>query len=200
MPVANPNYSFTVNQLADGHRLDWKAAKLGLKFAVPLIWIVGILTLVLTIATMSNNSSAITGFLPKWFMYFIVFYVATIMFMNFIVRRGGSFTFNKEGFTVDGKLFTNKDIQGIYVRSPKGEKLETLTYTTYHGFGVQGAVNNTIGGINQISGQAKMALMHAVKEKSFSVCIQYGEREIYLAKQLTLLTAKAMLNKIDELV
>jgi hypothetical protein len=198
MLVANPNYSFTIQEVTDGYRLDWKPAKLGFKFAMPLIWIVGILTFVLTIATMSNDSSSITGFLPKWFMYFVLFYVGTILFMNFVVRRGGSFTFNKEGFNLNGQHFTNKDIQGIYVRSPKGEKLELLTYTSYHGFGVAGAVNNTIGGINQISGQARMAMTRAIREKSFSVCLQYGEREVHLAKNLTLLTAKAILNKIDE--
>ena len=96
--------------------------------------------------------------------------------------------------------YANKDIVGVYVRSPKGEKVETLTYTTYHGFGVAGAVSNVASGINAANAQVRMALMRAVREKSYSVCIQYGEREIRLAKHLTLLTAKSMLHKIDELV
>lgn len=200
MSAANPNYSFNISQENDSHSVQWKSAKLGNKFALPLIWIAAIVSLVISLLTMENNSSGVTNFLPNWITWFILLYAGTILLMNFMIRRGGSFSFNKEGFKVNGQQYPNKDIQGIYVRSPKGEKVETLTYTTYHGFGVAGAVNNTLAGVNQISGQARMALMRAIRDKSYAVCIQYGEREIYLAKGLTYLTAKAMLNKIDELV
>ncbi|HMP91401.1 MAG TPA: hypothetical protein PKD90_00900 [Phnomibacter sp.] len=78
--------------------------------------------------------------------------------------------------------------------------METLTYTTYHGFGVVGAANNAIAGINQVSTQARMGLIRAIREKNYAVCIQYGEREVCLAKHISLLTAKAILHKIDKLV
>jgi hypothetical protein len=197
---ANPSYSFNLKTEGSNYHVSYNSAKLGIKFAFPLIWIAAILTLVLTIATMPNDSSAITGFIPKWIGYFLVCYVGTIILVNFVLRRGGNFSFNKDGFNLNSVHYASKDIQEIYVRSPKGEKLEMLSYTTYHGFGAIGAVNNTIGGINQVSGQARMAMMRAIREKSYSVCIHYGEREIKLAKNLTLLTAKAMLNKIDELI
>lgn len=200
MSTANPNYSFTVTEQNGNYTINWKAAKLGLRFALPLLWPSIIIGFVFTVMGMSNNASGITTFLPKWIGWTILLFIVILVFVNYVWRRDGSFGFNKSNFIIGGERYANTDIHGIYVKSPKGEKLETLTYTTYHGFGVAGAVNNAVGGINQISGQATRAMKAAIKDKSYKVCIQYGEREIALAKNVTLLTAKAILKKIDELV
>ena len=201
MATADPNQSFQIQQGIDGnYTCTWKPALLGIKFALPLIWIVGVLSVIVTLATSGNNASAVTSFVPRLIGWFLFFYIGVLVVVNVLVRRKGSFNFNKEGFSMSDSHYANKDIVGVYVRSPKGEKVETLTYTTYHGFGVAGAVSNVASGINAANAQVRMALMRAVREKSYSVCIQYGEREIRLAKHLTLLTAKSMLHKIDELV
>lgn len=200
MATTSPNYSFTITEQNGAYTINWKAAKLGLRFAMPLLWPSIIIGFALTVWGMKNNASAITTFIPKWIGWTVLLFIGTLLFVNFVMRRDGSFGFNKTGFMMGTDTYANADIHGIYVKSPKGEKLETLTYTTYHGFGAVGAVNNTIGGINQISGQATRAMKAAIKDKSYKVCIQYGEKEIPLAKNITLLTAKAILKKIDELV
>jgi flagellar biosynthesis protein FliQ len=200
MSTANPNYSFTIDEQNGTYTINWNPAKLGLRFALPLLWPSMIIGLVLTIWGMENNSNGIVTFIPKWIMWSVVLFVGTLLFVNFVLRRGGSFSFNKSGFILGATTYVNADIHGIYIKSPNGEKLETLTYTTYHGFGVAGAVSNTIGGINQISGQATRAMKEAVRNKSYKICIQYGEKEISLAKNITLQTAKALINKIDELI
>jgi len=200
MSTANPNYSFTVSEQNSTYTIHWKAAKLGLRFALPLLWPSIILGLVFTVLRMENSANGIATFVPKWIMWTLVLFAGTLLFVNLVWRKGGRFSFNKSGFMLGTSTYVNADILGIYIKSPKGEKMQTLTYTTYHGFGVAGAVNNTIGGINQISAGASRAMMSAVKGKSFKICIQYGEREIVLAKYLTEQTAKALLAKIDELV
>lgn len=200
MPTANPNYSFTIAEQNGSYTINWTAAKLGLRFALPLLWPSIIIGFVFTLMGMENNARGITSFLPKWIMWTLFLFVVTLLFVNYVVRRGGSFSFNKSSFMMGGNTYANTDIHGIYVKSPKGERIETLTYTTYHGYGVAGAVSNVASGISQISGQAGIAMKAAIKDKSFKVCIQYGEKEIALAKNVTLLTAKAMLKKIDELV
>lgn len=200
MPTANPNYSFSITEQNGTYTINWKAAKLGFRFALPLLWPSIIIGLVLTVWGMENNANGIVTFIPKWIMWSVILFIGTLLFVNFIWRRDGNFSFNKAGFMMAANTYANADIHGIYIKSPKGDKLETLTYTTYHGFGVAGAVSNTVGGINQISGEATRAMKSAIKDKSYKVCIQYGEKEIPLAKNITLLTAKAILKKIDELV
>ena len=200
MSTSNPDYSFTIAEQNGNYTINWKAAKLGLRFALPLLWPSIIIGTVFTIMGMKNNASAITTFIPKWIAWTLFLFIGTLAFVNYVLRRDGSFGFNKTGFMMGSDTYANTDIHGIYVKGPKGEKLETLTYTTYHGYGAAGAVNNAIGGINQISGQATRAMKAAIKDKSYKVCIQYGEKEIPLVKNITLLTAKAILKKIDELV
>ncbi len=200
MAATNANYSFNITEQNGTYTINWKAAKLGVRFALPLLWPSIIIGFVLTIWGMKNNASAITTFIPKWIAWTAFLFIATLLFVNFVLRRDGSFGFNKSGFMIGADTYANADIHGIYVKSPKGEKLETLTYTTYHGFGAAGAISNTVGGINQISNQATQAMKAAIKDKSYKVCIQYGEKEIPLAKNITLLTAKTILKKIDELV
>lgn len=200
MSTANPSYSFTITEQNGNYTINWKAARLGLRFALPLLWPSAIIGLVLTIWGMENNANSIITFIPKWIAWSFVLFIGTLVFVNYVLRKDGSFGFNKSGFTKGTNTYANADIHGIYIKSPKGEKLETLTYTTYHGFGVAGAVSNTVSGINQISGEATRAMKAAIKDKSYKVCIQYGEKEIPLARNITLLTAKAILNKIDELI
>ncbi len=200
MSSANPNYSFTVSENNQNYTINWTAAKLGVQFGMPLIWIVAILSFVLTIIMSNNDSSAITSFLYRWAGYFLLIYVGVFIVMNVLVRKGGHFSFNKDSFTLNGTVYHNNDIQGIYVRSPKGEKMEIAVFTLNKGYGVVNTVDNVATGMSMASTQARMAMMRAIREKSYAVCIQYGEREVFLAKHLTLMTAKAMFNKIDQLV
>ncbi|WP_460685482.1 hypothetical protein [Niabella aquatica] len=205
MTSVNPNYSFNIQQNATGsYTCTWKPAILGFRFALPLIWIAGILSLAGAILTFNNSKGPASGilgsFIPNWITYFLLLYVGTLVIVNIVIRRGGRFSFDKEGFSVGNSHYANKDIIGLYVRSPRGEKMEMLSYTTYGGFGVADTVRNVASGINAASTEARMALMRAVREKSYSVCIQYGEREIRLAQHLTVLTAKSLLHKIDELI
>jgi hypothetical protein len=200
MATANPAYSFMLTEQNGNYQVNWKAAKLGIGVIVPLLWpALGIGLFMASFAT-ENDPFSLFTFISSLITWGAVFIIVTMFIFNFVLRRGGQFSFTKEGFSMNGNQYPNKDIKGLYIKAPNGEREGVRVYTTVHGFGTHGALHNTGEGIKAIGDSARLAIRASIRKRNYKVCIQYGEREIVLAKHLTEQTAKALLGKIDELI
>lgn len=197
MSIANPNYTFNVTEQQGTYTINWKAAKLGLGVALPLIIPAIAFGLVYGNFTSDNN---ISSFLTNSIIGAILFIAGIMLISNLLIRRGGQFSFTKDSFVLNGTHYPNKDIKGLYIKTPKGERESVRVYTTAHGFGVSGTLHNVGQGAVALNDELGRAMRNSIRKRSYKVCIQYGEREITLARHLTAQTAKALLGKIDELI
>lgn len=200
MATANPNYSFTVAENNGLYQINWKPAKLGIGVIVPLLWPALGIGLFMASFVTENDPFSLFTFISSLITWGAVFIMVTMFIFNFVLRRGGQFSFTKEGFSMNGNQYPNKDIKGLYIKAPNGEREGVRVFTTVHGFGTHGALHNSGEGIKAIGDSARLAIRASIRKRNYKVCIQYGEREIVLAKHLTEQTAKALLGKIDELI
>lgn len=197
MPTANPNYSFNVIQDKGKYTINWKAARLTLIIIFPLLVPTMALGLLIANFTSENN---VSSFLSSFILWTAALIVGFMLLQNRVIRKGGQFSFTKEGFELNGINYDVKDIKGLYIKTPKGERESIRVHTTVHGFGVAGTMHNLGQGMSAVSGAAHKAIRGNIRNRSFKVCIQYGEREVVLARHLTEQTAKALISKIDELI
>lgn len=200
MSTADPNYSFTVNEQQGNYIINWNAAKLGFGVALPLLWPALGIGLFTAFMTADNSNFSFASFVTNFILGGLLFIVAVMLVFNLLIRRGGRFSFSKDGFEINGTRYPNKDIKGLYIKTPNGQREGLRVYTTAHGFGVEGAMHNVGQGIVAMGDVAGKAIRASIKKRSYKICIQYGEREIVLAKHLTAQTAKALLDRIDSLV
>lgn len=207
MNTATASYPFDVITNGDEHVFTYKKAKLGIRTVLPMLWPSLILSAIL-VYLLSLGIFA--------FIVFTLLIATGIVALLNLSRRTGTFTINKQGIILDGTLFPYKDINTLYIKSPKGDTTTTLQSTST-GFIVAGggdrvqnigygaatavatATSTVVTAANQLSQASGQAIRNSIRAKSFKICFLFGNREKVLARHITENTAILLLERIDRL-
>lgn len=191
MSNAIASYSFNVATQGKDHVFTYTKSRFGVKTMLPMIWpamvVGGILAFMME------------GGLFLWIFLVIGLPVGVVFLINQL-RTGGTFTIGENAVQLNGVSYAYKDITSFYVRTPKGERSTMVIYQGSTGFGVPGAINSLGNSAMAASAASGAAIRERLREKSYKVCMLFGEKEIALASGLTERSAKVMLEKIDALV
>lgn len=211
MSTATASYSFNVTTEGNNHTFIYSKAKLGFKTALPMIWPAFILSGFLAYKSASSFSDG----LFYLGLYTVLVTVGVMVLIN-LLRGKGSFVVGEQGIKIGGTTYSYKDIHSIYVKSPSGAVSGKLASTSsgfvvvggdrvqHMGHATAGAVatatSTVASAATQLSAASGAAIKNSIKEKSYKICILFGEKEKAIANGLNEKTARVMLEKIDGLI
>lgn len=220
MSIAKASYPFDIVRNDDQTDFTYKKGKLGFKTIIPMLWPSLILSIYLAykkilaspIFTTPSEKFSMGVFYAIF--YTIVIAIGVVIILN-LLRRPGSFSFNKQGVLLNGTLYPYGNIHSLYIKTPRGETAYTLTGSARGfivvgndrvqtiGLGTAAIVGNAASGVvsaaSQVSNAAGRGIANSIREKSYKICFIYGNSEKVIARQITERTALLLMKEINSL-
>jgi hypothetical protein len=211
-------YSFNVKTNGNTHEIAYNKSKFGIKMYFAMLWpsiILGAFLAYWSRPRHMNMAETFSMGVFYWIVYALLIPLAAIILLN-LLRRPGFFTLGETAISIDGTSYAYKDINGIYIKTPSGERASTLVSQSTRwgiiggdrvqqvGFAAATTVANAASGIAsagaQLSNASRRAMVNNYQSKNFKICAIFGEKELVIATGLTEKSAHVLINKIDELI
>jgi hypothetical protein len=221
MSIAKASYAFEVTNEGDNKVFTYKKAKLGFRAYMAMLWPSFIASGFLAYQKVVNFPATPMTQSERFFTGIFYAFVFTpflpmiaLILIN-LLRRPGVFILTKQGIKIGETLYPYSDIRNLYIKSPNGDKSQSLSTTT-KGFvflggdrvqnigmgtaavvgGAASGVANAATGLSQASGRA---VVNSFKRNNYKICFLFGNSEKAVATQLNEKMAIQLLHKIDEL-
>ncbi len=207
MSTVQASHGFEVSTNGDTHHFTYTQEKYQAKNLRPMILGLSLISIVPTIllVTFFEIKSVFVGI--TLFVLTIVGIFRGIKYLMNLSRKEGSFSMTKNTFEVEGKSYSKKDITGIYFQEGKTEPVPS-PYSNGSTIIVGNSVGNSLmatsavnlsKGVGRSMDIAGAKLRNNIAQLNCKVLIRYGNKNIVIAKGLTIDTAELMMNKISQL-
>jgi hypothetical protein len=198
MKKANVNASYAVEKEGVYSRFIYKKTPYSYQMAIPICVYICLPTLCLTIlyqpVTLQNG-------IIIWFTLMLGLSLGTVFLINYF-RKPDTFKVSKNSIIIKDKVFLLDHVSSIFILNPSGHysKNSMVVISRYYPLSLAGniiGVNNNLG---NLTARNRMSIQNYIQENGYKIIMNYGSKQITVAKGIGEEEVGVLFDKIKEIV
>lgn len=205
LTIQQANHGFTVSMQSGKAIFAYQQEKYRTRNLLPIGGCALPLVSFLFVGLMQPGSMA-TGI-----VWWLLFYVGSFLLIKYLMnlqRKERSFAVEKDGFEIDDKKYLRKDITSMFIQQGNSKPVVNVDMNSSTGTFIAFQANpaglmaasaaNAAHAVGKLGDAAGQKFRENIARLNCKVFIRYGNKNIVLAKGITMDTAEVMLDKIVE--